>query len=182
MRGAPSALPLADSVSAKVVRDCKVAHGGGNPWEAPEPRPASATPQQGSKRKRHDKIGRVCFLKDPTDMVWPPCAVVVSGKEMRLPPRLGASPKYVQVTPLCGLAPMPEWRHIDETESLQEAVPRLFKLYEERKDVPLLRALLEAVATQEKNSEQGDAESMWSMWVPKMSLAEARAHAGAETK
>ena len=32
------------------------------------------------------------------------------------------------------------------------------------------------------DSEQGDAESMWSMWVPKISLAEARAHAGAETK
>ena len=31
-------------------------------------------------------------------------------------------------------------------------------------------------------SKQGDAESMWSMWVPQMSLAEARVHAGAETK
>ena len=43
--------------------------------------------------------------------------------------------------------------------------------------MPLLRGLLEAVTTQEKNSEQGDAETMWSRWVPNMSLAEARAHA-----
>ena len=110
-------------------------------------------------------------------MVWPPFAMVVSGKELRVPPRLGASPKYVQVTPLRGPANQSEWMHIDETESLQEAVSRLFKLYEERKDVPLLRGLLEAVTTQEKNSEQGDAETMWSRWVPNMSLAEARAHA-----
>ena len=73
--------------------------------------------------------------------------MIVSGKEMRVPPRPGASPKYVQVTPLRGLAPMPEWRHIDEVEPLQEAGPRLFKLYEERKDVPLLRVLVQAVAS-----------------------------------
>ena len=31
---------------------------------------------------------------------------------------------------------------IEETEPLQDAGPRLFKLYEERKDLPLLRVLL----------------------------------------
>ena len=93
-------------------------------------------------------------------------AMIVSGKEMRVPPRPGASPKYVQVTPLRGLAPMPEWRHIDEVEPLQEAGPRLFKLYEERKDVPLLRVLVQAVA-----SGTGQPEDVWSQMAPNTSLA-----------
>ena len=145
--------------------------GAGTSRAAPEP-PAHAPPR-GAKRKRHDKEGHVVVLKDPSGMVWPPCAMVVCGKEMRVPPRPGASPKYVQVTALRGLAPMPEWRHIDEVEPLQEAGPRLFKLYEERKDVPLLRVLVQAVA-----SGTGRPEDVWSQMAPNMSLAAARAHAG----
>ena len=63
--------------------------------------------------------------------------------------------------------------HIDEVEPLQEAGPRLFKLYEERKDLPLLRVLVQAVA-----SGTGRPEEVWSQMAPNMSLAAARAHAG----
>ena len=112
------------------------------------------------------------FPKDPTGMVWPPCAMVVRGKEMRIPPRPGASPRYVQVTPLRG-HPMAEWRHIDDVEPLPEAGPRLFKLYEERKDVQLLRVLVQAVA-----SGTGWPEDLWGDVAPNMSLADARALAG----
>ena len=112
------------------------------------------------------------FAKDPTGMEWPPRAMVVTGKEMRLPPRPGASPRYVQVTPLRG-PPIAEWRHIDDVEPLPAAGPRLFKLYEERKDVQLLRVLVEAAT-----SGTGRPEDLWSDVAPNMSLADARELAG----
>ena len=105
-------------------------------------------------------------------LVWPPRAEVVRGKEMRIPPRPGASPRYVQVTPLRGQDPMAEWRHIDDVEPLPEAAPRLFKLYEERKDVRLLALLVQAVATCPRP------EDVWANFAPNMSFAEARALAG----
>ena len=178
---APSAVPPGDFTSMKEMRDRGDGPLGGLPvvgraakWElpvgkAPEPPPVSAPPR-GAKRKRQDKEGHVVFLKDPSGMVWPPCAMVVGGKEMRVPPRPGASPRYVQVTPLRGPAPKPEWRHIEETEPLQDAGPRLFKLYEERKDLPLLRVLLEAAA-----SGTARVETVWSQMAPNMSPAEMRA-------
>ena len=51
--------------------------------------------------------------------------------------------------------------------------PRLFKLYEERKDVQLLRVLVQAVATCPRRP-----EDMWANFAPNMSLADARALAG----
>ena len=112
------------------------------------------------------------FPKDPTGMVWPPCAMVVRGKEMRIPPRPGASPRYVKVTPLHGHPDWAVWRHIDDVEPLPEVTPRLFKLYEERKDVQLLGVLVQAVATCPRP------EDMWANFAPNMSLADARALAG----
>ena len=113
------------------------------------------------------------FPKDPTGMVWPPCAMVVRGKEMRIPPRPGASPRYVKVTPLHGHPDWAVWRHIDAVEPLPDVAPRLFKLYEERKDVQLLRVLVEAAT-----SGTGRPEDLWGDVAPNMSLADARALAG----
>jgi len=129
--------------------------------------------QGAGKRKRHDKEGFVVFPKDSTGMLeWPPRAEVVRGKEMRLPPRPGASPRYVKVSSLYGPPDLVWWRHIDDVEPLPEAAPRLFKMYEERKDVRLLALLVQAVATCPRP------EDVWANFAPNMSFAEARALAG----
>ena len=98
--------------------------------------------------------GDVLMLVDNFNVLFPPRAVVISHKESRVPPWPGASSLYIQTTPLRNVAYVPmEWRHIDEhlveTEVLELAVPRLFRLYKENVYSPsdaekLLCVLLEA--------------------------------------
>ena len=134
--------------------------------------------------------GDVLILVDAFNVLFPPVFVVISDKESRVPPWPGASSLYIQTTPLRNVAHVPmEWRHIDEhlveTEVLELAVPRLFRLYKENVYSPsdaekLLCVLLEAVMAA-AGYEEDTAEAMWSQMVPSMSLAEAMmsAHATA---
>jgi hypothetical protein len=63
-------------------------------------------------------------------------------------------------------------------EPLKEAVPRLFRVYEERKDALLLKVLVLAVERQHTNIRMPvtvSVSDLWEQMVPQMPLMDAKA-------